>query len=285
MPRTLRDCVVIITGASRGIGREIAVRAAADGARVGLLAKTDTPNPKITGTLVETAEAVQAAGGQALPVVCDIRDADAAAAAVADIADAFGGIDVVINNAGALDLRPTAKLPPKNFRRLLEINTEGPFAVVQAALPHLRQSDNAHIVNVSPPLNMDPSWVGAHVGHTVGKYAESLLTLGWSAEFASIPIAVNSVWPATTVASTGMMLAMGEDTVRAQARDPRIMADAVVALITRPAAECTGHFYSDEDVLREEGVDDFSPYRLAAHEEDLTPNFYLPATPLPAVRA
>ena len=284
MIRSLRGCVVVVTGASRGIGREIAVRAAADGARVGLLAKTNTPNPKIPGTLGETADAVRAAGGQAMPVVCDVRDADATAAAVADVADAFGGIDIVINNAGALDLRPTQELPPKNFRRLLEINVEGPFAVVQAALPHLRQSDNAHIVNVSPPLNLDPAWVGAHVGHTVGKYAESLLTLGWSAEFASIPIAVNSLWPATTVASTGMLVAMGEDTVRAQARDPRIMADAVVALVSRPAADCTGHFYSDEDVLREDGVDDFSPYRLAARDEDLTPNFYLPSTPLPAVQ-
>jgi citronellol/citronellal dehydrogenase len=286
MIRSLRDCVVVVTGASRGIGREIAVRAAADGARVGLLAKTETPNPKIPGTLGETADAVHVAGGQAMPVVCDVRDADATASAVAEVADAFGGIDIVINNAGARDMRPTQKLPPKNFRRLLEINVEGPFAVVQATLPHLRQSDNAHIVNISPPLNLHPSWVGAHVGHTVGKYAESLLTLGWSAEFASIPIAVNSLWPATTVASTGMIVAMGETTVRAQARSTRIMADAVHALITRPAAECTGHFYTDEELLREEGWDDddLSEYRLAAREEDLTPNFYLPSTPPPAVK-
>jgi citronellol/citronellal dehydrogenase len=180
-----------------------------------------------------------------------------------------------VNNAGALDLRRTPQLPLKNFDRLLAVNVEGPFAVVRAAFPFLRQSGNAHIVNVSPPLNLEPSWVGAHVGHTVGKYAESLLTLGWAAEFAPIPIAVNSLWPATTVASTGMMVAMGEDAVRAQARSPRIMADAVHALVTRPAAECSGHFYTDEAVLREEGVDDLSPYRLAAREEDLTPNFYL----------
>jgi NAD(P)-dependent dehydrogenase (short-subunit alcohol dehydrogenase family) len=212
-----------------------------------------------------------------------VRDADTVASAVADAADAFGGIDIVINNAGALDLRSTQKLLPKNFRRLLAINVEGPFAVVQAALPHLRLSDNAHIVNVSPPLTMEPSWVGAHVGHTVGKYAESLLTLGWASEFASIPIAVNSLWPATTVASTGMMVAMGEDAVRAQARDPEIMADAVHALITRSAATCSGRFYTDEEVLREEGIDDLSGYRLAATEDDLTPNFYLPSTPLPAV--
>ncbi|MDT5046279.1 MAG: citronellol/citronellal dehydrogenase [Mycobacterium sp.] len=282
-PRTLTNRVVLVTGASRGIGRAIAVRVAADGARVALLAKTDTANPKIPGTLGETAEAVRAAGGQALPLVCDVRDADTVASAVADAADAFGGIDIVINNAGALDLRSTQKLLPKNFRRLLAINVEGPFAVVQAALPHLRLSDNAHIVNVSPPLTMEPSWVGAHVGHTVGKYAESLLTLGWASEFASIPIAVNSLWPATTVASTGMMVAMGEDAVRAQARDPEIMADAVHALITRSAATCSGRFYTDEEVLREEGIDDLSGYRLAATEDDLTPNFYLPSTPLPAV--
>jgi citronellol/citronellal dehydrogenase len=279
--RPLADRVVVVTGASRGIGAAIAVRAAADGAAVALLAKTDAPNPKIAGTLAETADAVERAGGRALPVVCDVRDAAAVASAIKAIAEAFGAIDVVVNNAGALDLRPTAQLPPKNLRRLLEINVEGPFAVVQAALPHLRRSANAHVVNVSPPLSLDPRWVGAHVGHTVGKYAESLLTLGWAEEFASVPIAVNSLWPATTVASTGMMVAMGEAAIRAQARSPQIMADAVHALVIRPAATCTGHFYTDEEILREEGRDDLSEYRLAAREEDLTPNFYLPSAPLP----
>ena len=282
-PRTLKDRVVVVTGASRGIGAAIAVRAAEDGAAVALLAKTDTPNPKISGTLAETAAAVESAGGRALPVACDVRDAAAVAAAIEAVADAFGGIDVVINNAGALDLRPTASLPPKSLRKLLEINVEGPFAVVQAALPHLRRSNNAHVVNVAPPLSLDPRWVGAHVGHTVGKYAESLLTLGWAEEFASVPIAVNSLWPATTVASTGMMVAMGEAAVRAQARSPQIMADAAHALVTRPAATCSGHFYTDEEILREEGRDDLSEYRLAARDEDLTPNFYLPSAPLPTV--
>jgi NAD(P)-dependent dehydrogenase (short-subunit alcohol dehydrogenase family) len=281
-PRTLKDRVVVVTGASRGIGAAIAVRAAADGAAVALLAKTVTPNPKIAGTLDETADAVRAAGGHALPVACDVRDASAVASAIDTVAESFGGVDVVINNAGALDLRPTASLPPKSLRRLLEINVEGPFAVVQAALPHLRRSANAHVVNVSPPLSLEPRWVGAHVGHTVGKYAESLLTLGWADEFASIPIAVNSLWPATTVASTGMMVAMGEAAVLAQARSPQIIADAVHALVTRSAASCSGHFYTDEEILREEGVDDFSGYRLAAREDDLAPNFYLPSAPLPS---
>ncbi|CQD18575.1 SDR family oxidoreductase [Mycobacterium sp. 050272] len=281
--RTLKDRVVVITGASRGIGRDIAVRAAADGASVVLLAKTDTPNPKIAGTLAETAEAVQEAGGKALPLMCDVRDTEAVAGVVAQAAETFGAIDIVVNNAGALDLRRTPALPLKMFERLLAVNVEGPFAVVQAAFPHLRASDNAHIVNVSPPLDLAPAWVGAHLGHTVAKYAESLLTLGWAAEFASIPIAVNSLWPATTVASTGMMAAMGEDVVRAQARSPRIMADAMHALVTRPAANCSGHFYTDEEVLREEGIEDLAQYRLAAREEDLTPNFYLPSTPRPAL--
>ena len=275
----------MVTGASRGIGAAIAVRAAEDGAAVALLAKTDTPNPKIPGTLADTADAVQRAGGRALAVTCDVRDAAAVASAIATVAEAFGGIDVVINNAGALDLRPTASLPPKNLRRLLEINVEGPFAVVQAALPHLRRSGNAHVVNVSPPLDLDPRWVGAHVGHTIGKYAESLLTLGWAEEFKSVPIAVNSVWPATTVASTGMLVALGPDTVRAQARSPQIMADAVQALVTRCARVCSGRFYTDEQLLREEGwdEDDLADYRLAAREQDLTPNFYLPSAPLPTV--
>ena len=280
--RTLKDRVVVVTGASRGIGAAIAVRAGEDGAAVALLAKTDTPNPKIAGTLIETA-ALVGARGRALPVTCDVRDAAMVAAAMEAIAEAFGGIDIVINNAGALDLRPTASLPPKNLRRLLEINVEGPFAVVQAALPYLRRSDNAHIVNVSPPLNLHPRWVGAHVGHTVCKYAESLLTLGWAEEFKSVPIAVNSVWPATTIASTGMLAAMGKDVVRAQARRPQIMADAVHALVTRQAAACTGNFYTDEQILREEhwDDDDIAEYRLAAREQDLAPNFYLPSAPLP----
>jgi citronellol/citronellal dehydrogenase len=280
-PRTLKDRVVVVTGASRGIGRDIAIRAAADGASVALLAKTEVANPKIAGTLTETADAVRAAGGRPLPVVCDVRDGASVQAAIAAVAEAFGAIDVVINNAGALDLRGTPQLPPKVFDRLLAINVRGPFAVVQNAFQYLRQSDNGHIVNISPPLNMQPSWIGAHVGHAVGKYAESLLTLGWAAEFASIPIAVNSLWPATTVASTGMMVAMGEESVRSQARSPQIMADAVHALVTRPAAECTGHFYTDEEVLLQEGVDDLSGYRLAAREEDLTPNFYLSSTTAP----
>lgn len=282
--RTLKDRVVVVSGASRGIGRDIAIRAAADGAKVVLLAKTDTPNPKIAGTLPETADAVRAAGGEALAVVCDVRDADSVAAAVAAVAKAFGTIDVVINNAGALDLRTTPGLPLRSLDRLLAVNVVGPFALVQNAFEYLRHSDNAHIVNVSPPLNLEPAWVAAHVGHTVGKYAESLLTLGWAAEFASIPIAANSLWPATTVASTGMMTAIGEDTVRAQARTPQIMADAVHALVTRPAATCTGHFYTDEEVLAEEGVTDLSGYRLAARDKDLTPNFYLRGVPLPKIR-
>jgi len=279
--RSLKDRVVVVTGASRGIGREIAVRVAADGARVALIAKTDAPHPKITGTLAETAEAVRAAGGQPLPVKCDVRDADAVGAAIGAVAEKFGAIDVVVNNAGTLDLRSTPQLPPASFERLLAINVKGPFAVVRAAFEHLRRSQNAHIVNISPPVNLHPSWVGAHVGHTVGKYAESLLTLGWAAEFASVPIAVNSLWPATTVASTGMMAALGEAAVRSQARGPQIMADAVHALVTRPSADCTGNFFTDEQVLRDEGIEDFSHYRLAAREEDLTPNFYLSTTPLP----
>lgn len=275
--RSLTDQIVVISGASRGIGRDMAVRVAADGARVALLAKTETPHPKIAGTLGETARAVEEAGGVALPVACDVRDPAAVDAAIAKVVEEFGGIDVVVHNAGAIDLKSTAALSPKSFDKLLAINTRGAFHVVHAALPHLSRSKNAHIVNVSPPLDLDPVWFADNVGHTVGKYAESLLTFGWAAEFATIPIAVNSLWPATFVASTGMMVAMGEDAMRAQSRTTQIMADALYALVTRPAAECTGHFYTDEDVLREEGVDDFSSYRLAEREEDLKRNFYVSA--------
>ena len=275
--RTLTDRIVVISGASRGIGRDIAVRVAADGARVALLAKTETPHPKIAGTLGETARAVEDAGGVALPVACDVRDPAAVEQAIARVVETFGGIDVVVNNAGAIELKNTAQLSAKSFDRLLAINVKGPYQLVHAALPHLSRSENAHIVNISPPLDLDPAWFAPHVGHTVGKYAESLLTLGWAAEFAAVPIAVNSLWPATFVASTGMVVVMGEEQMRAQSRTPQIMADALYALVTRPAAACSGHFYTDEEVLREEGTTDFSTYRLAAREEDLKPNLYLPA--------
>lgn len=279
--QSLEDRVLVVTGASRGIGRDIAIRAGADGARVALLAKTDVPNPKIAGTLTETASAVRDVGGQPLALACDVRDPDAVARAVEEVVAVFGGIDAVVNNAGALDLRPTSTLPAKSFRRLLAVNVEGPYALVHSALPWLSKSANAHIINISPPLNLDPRWLSGHCGHTVGKYAESLLTLGWAAEFATVPIAVNSLWPETTVASTGMIAAMGEDVVRAQARTTQIVADAVHALLLRPAAECTGRFLTDVEVLRTSGVADFDGYRLAAREEELVPNFYL-HTPAPA---
>lgn len=275
--------MVLVTGASRGIGRAIALRAAQDGARLALIAKTDTAHPRIEGSLAQTAEAVLAAGGDALPLRCDIRDAESVAAAVEVVIERFGCIDVVINNAGALDLRRTPELPVKVLDRLFAINVRGPFALVQAAYPHLRLSPNPHILTISPPINLEPAWAAAHLGHTVGKYAESLLTLGWAAEFRSIPIAANSLWPATTVASTGMMAVLGENAARAQGRSPQIMADAAHAIVTRTAAECTGNFFTDEQVLREEGVDDFSAYRFATREQDLSPDFYLPTTPLPAL--
>ncbi|MCX2931646.1 SDR family oxidoreductase [Mycobacterium sp. CVI_P3] len=277
--RSLDGRVIVVTGASRGIGRAIALRAAADGARVALLARTEAPNPKIDGTLTDTAQAVRNAGGRPLAISCDVRDPDAVAAAVEEIAGAFGRIDVVVNNAGALDLRNTAALPPKAFQRLLAVNVEGPYALVHSALPHLRKAENPHVVNISPPLNFNPAWLGTHVAHTVGKYAESMLTIGWADEFASIPIAVNSVWPATMVASTGLMVAMGEETVRGQARTPEIMADAVHALVTRPAADGTGRIYTDAEILRAEGVEDLAGYRLAATDDDLVPNFYLTDQP------
>ena len=280
--RTLAGTTILVSGGSRGIGLAIALRAARDGANIVLLAKTAVPHPKLEGTVYTAAEQVEAAGGRAVPVVGDLRSDEDVERAVSAAASAFGGIDVVVNNASAIDLSPTAKITMKRYDLLQDINARGTFALTRAALPHLEAAANPHILTLSPPLNLNPRWAGAHLAYTLSKYGMSLCTLGFADELADKGIAANSLWPRTTIGTAAIRNLLGGEVAVAKARTPDIMADAAHAILTRDSRTCTGNFYTDEDVLREEGITDFAGYRLAAREEDLDLDFFLPDAPLPA---
>jgi len=281
MTRTLAGKTILVSGGSRGIGLAIAVRAARDGANIVLLAKTATPHPKLEGTIYTAAEQVAAAGGRAVPVVGDLRADEDVERAVREAAAAFGGIDAVVNNASAIDLSPTAKITMKRYDLLQDINARGTFALTRAALPYLEAAANPHILTLSPPLNLNPGWVGAHLAYNLSKYGMSLCTLGFADEFADQGIAANSLWPRTTIGTAAIRNLLGGEAAVRKARTPDIMADAAHAVLTRDSRTCTGNFYTDEDVLREEGVTDFSGYRLGDREEDLDLDFFLPDAPLP----
>jgi citronellol/citronellal dehydrogenase len=280
--RTLAGKTILVSGGSRGIGLAIALRAARDGANIVLRAKTATPHPKLEGTIYTAAEQVEAAGGRAVPVVGDLRADEDVERAVSEAAAAFGGIDAVVNNASAIDLSPTTKITMKRYDLLQDVNARGTFALTRAALPHLEAAANPHILTLSPPLNLNPRWAGAHLAYTLSKYGMSLCTLGFADEFADKGIAANSLWPRTTIGTAAIRNLLGGEAAVAKARTPDIMADAAHAILTRDSRTCTGNFYTDEDVLREEGVADFAGYRLAAREEDLDLDFFLPDAPLPA---
>jgi citronellol/citronellal dehydrogenase len=279
---TLAGKTILISGASRGIGLAIALRAAADGANIALLAKTAEPHPKLEGTIYTAAAEIEAAGGKAVPVVGDLRnDADVEKAAAAAV-EAFGGIDVVINNASAINHAPTSKIAMKHYDLLQDINTRGTFALTRAALPHLAEAANPHILTISPPLNMEPRWFGIFPAYTLSKYGMSLCTLGWADELAPEGIAANSLWPRTTIGTAAIRNLGGGDAAVAKSRRPEIMADAAYAILTKDSRSCTGNFFLDEDVLRAEGVTDFSGYRFAeGSDDDLDLDFFLEDAPLP----
>jgi citronellol/citronellal dehydrogenase len=279
--RSLSGKTILMSGGSRGIGLAIALRAAADGARVVLLAKTGDPHPRLEGTVYTAAKQIEAAGGSAVPVVGDLRiDADVERA-VAAAADAFGGIDIVVNNASALNLSPTASLSMKQYDLLQDINTRGTFALTRAALPCLEAAANPHILTLSPPLEVEPRWFGHSLAYTMSKYGMSLCTLGFAAEFADRGIAANSLWPRTTIGTAAVRNLLGGEVAVRRARTPEVMADAAYAILTRDSRSCSGNFYIDEDVLRAEGVTDFSRYLLDGTEEELDLDFFLPGAPLP----
>ncbi|MBR9973822.1 SDR family oxidoreductase [Magnetospirillum sulfuroxidans] len=258
---TLQGKTLFITGASRGIGKAIALRAAADGANIVVAAKTTEAHPNLPGTIHSAAAEIIEAGGQALPVVVDVRDEHSLAAAAAQAADHFGGIDIVINNASAINLTGTADTAMKRFDLMMSVNVRGTFATTQACLPYLKQAANPHILTLSPPPALEPRWFQSHTAYTISKYGMSLCVLGWAAEFKDMGIAANALWPRTII-DTAALAMLGGLIKPGNCRRPAIVADAAHAILTRPARECSGNFFLDEEVLKQHGIDDFSAYAV-----------------------
>ena len=257
---TLKDKTLFISGGSRGIGLEIALRAARDGANVALIAKTGEPHPHLPGTVFTAAEAIEAAGGRALPVVGDIRDASQVESAVAATVERFGGVDVCVNNASAINLAGTEALDMKRYDLMQDINTRGTFVVSRACIPHLKRAENPHILTLSPPISLEPRWLGPHVAYTIAKYGMSLCALGFAAELREEGIASNALWPRTLIATAAVQNLLGGNEAMAASRKPQLYADAAYAVITRPSRDCTGNTFLCEDVLAEEGVTDMDLY-------------------------
>ncbi len=251
---------IFMSGGSRGIGLAIALKAAADGANVALIAKTAEPHPQLPGTVYTAAEEIVRAGGHALPVVGDIRFEDSVTDAVEQTVDRFGGIDIVINNASAINLSGTESLSMKAYDLMQNINTRGTFLVSKTCIPHLKQADNPHILTLSPPLNMSQHWFQNHAAYTIAKYGMSMCTLGMSAEFAADGIAVNSLWPRTLIATAAVQNLLGGDAAMARSRRPEIVADAAYEIVSRTARDTTGNFFIDDEVLAEAGMTDLSEY-------------------------
>ena len=258
---TLAGKTLFITGASRGIGLAIALRAARDGANIVIAAKSGVPNPKLPGTIHTAASAVEAAGGNALALQVDIREEDQVRAAAAQAAERFGGIDIVVNNASAIWLAGTADTPMKRYDLMHQVNTRGTFLVIQSCLPYLKQAANPHVLMLSPPPNLDPKWFAPHTAYTIAKYGMSLCVLGMSAEFAPLGIAVNALWPRTVIATAA--IGMIDGVKPEHCRKPEIVADAAHAILIRPARSHTGQFLIDEEILRRSGVNNFDNYAVS----------------------
>jgi citronellol/citronellal dehydrogenase len=275
--RTLRGKTLMITGASRGIGLAIAKRAARDGANIVLAAKTAVPNPKLPGTLSVAAAEIESCGGRALPVVCDIRDELVVSAAVRAGVEAFGGIDILVNNASAINLTMTTQTPVKRFDLMFGVNARGTFVCTQACLPELIKSSqngrNPHVLNLSPPLSMQPRWFAPHVAYTMSKYGMSMCTLGHAEELRRYGVAVNSLWPRTVIATAA--LNMIPDTDLQKCRKPEIVADAAWAILVSDARGTTGNFFIDDIVLAERGTTDLSPYAVVPGTADFLPDFFI----------
>ena len=268
---------VFVTGGSRGIGLAIAKRIAADGALVAIAAKTSDPHPKLPGTIFTAAKEIEGVGGQALPIQCDIRDEEQISSAISKTVEAFGGLDIVINNASAINLTPTLATPAKRFDLMFDVNVRGTFLTSQAAIPHLQASSkdgrNPHILTLSPPLSMKSKWFKNHVAYTMAKYGMSMCVLGMSEEFKRDKIAVNALWPRTAIDTAALQMIPGVDT--AACRTPEILADAAYIILKRPSESCTGNFFVDDEVLASEGITDLEKYSVVPGTKDFLLDFFL----------
>ncbi len=271
---TLKGKTLFITGASRGIGLAIAVRAARDGANIAVIAKTTEPHPKLPGTIYTAAEEIEKAGGKALALPVDIRNEEAVLDAVKQTVAKFGGIDILVNNASAISLTGTLETPMKRYDLMHQINTRGTFLCSQACIPLLKSAANPHILNLSPPLNMEERWFSPHVAYTMAKFGMSMCVLGMAGEFRPEGIAVNALWPRTAIATAAVRNLLGGDDAIQGCRTAEIMADAAHVILTRPSRETTGHFFIDEDLLRTTGVRDFEKYAVVPGT-DLVPDFFI----------
>ncbi len=274
---SLKDKRIFITGGSRGIGLAIALRAAAEGAKVAIAAKTADPHPKLPGTIFTAAEEINSAGGTALPIQCDIRDEEQIAQAIDKTVSEFGGLDILINNASAINLTPTLATPAKRFDLMFDVNVRGTFLTSQAAIPHLKDSAkagrNPHILTLSPPLSMKAKWFKNHVAYTMAKYGMSMCVLGMSEEFRRDGIAINALWPRTAIDTAALQMIPGIDT--AACRKPEILADAAYEILRRPSAECTGNFFVDDEVLASIGITDLDKYSVVPGTKDFLLDFFL----------
>lgn len=277
MVETLKDRTIFISGGSRGIGLAIAKRAARDGANVTIAAKTAEPHPKLPGTIYTAAKEIEAAGGQALPVICDIREDDQVEAAVAKTIERFGGIDICINNASAVMPTPMLHTPMKRYDLMNDVNTRGTFLVSKMCAPYLKKGTNPHILSLAPPLDMDPKWFGPHVAYTIAKMGMSMVMLGLARELQPAGIAANSLWPLTAIDTAAVRNVLGGDSVASRSRTPEIVADAAYEILTQDPVECTGNFFIDEEVLREAGVNDFEKYKAdPSADGPLMRDFFVP---------
>jgi citronellol/citronellal dehydrogenase len=272
---SLRGKTLFITGASRGIGLAIALRAARDGANIAVVAKTVEPHPKLPGTIHTAVQAIEKAGGRGLACATDLRFEDQVAAAVEQTAKTFGGIDVCVNNASAIQLTGTLETETKRFDLMFGVNVRGTFVSSRLCLPHLFKAANPHILNLSPPLNMRPKWFAGHVAYTMSKYGMSLCVLGMAEEFRARGVAVNALWPRTAIATAAVQNLLGGDEAVKRCRKPEIMADAAHAILVRSSRQCTGQFFIDDEVLKAEGVADLGRYAVSPEATDLIPDFFV----------
>jgi citronellol/citronellal dehydrogenase len=280
MADSLRDRVMFMSGGSRGIGLSIATRVAQEGVKVALMAKTAEPHPRLPGTIYTAAEEIEAAGGEALPIVGDIRDAEAVDAAVAQTVERWGGIDLVVNNASAINLAPMRDLEVKRFDLMQQINARGTFVVTRACLPHLRESGHAHVLTLSPPLSADPRWLRGHSAYTLSKMGMTMITLGVAADEAEAGVAANCLWPRTIIATAAVQNLLGGDEAMRRARVPEIVADAAAEILSRDPRQCTGNVFIDDEVLAEAGVTDLERYSGTPGAELVT-DIFVDESPVP----